>query len=117
MPSKLSGLFRTLTWSDFPPLGGIAPGPRQHSTAARTFSSLSFSVPSFQAVAGLSPAQFRLVDNFTASAKFERKNSFVMSWVFSRSQQFQDDMLNHEQGHYNITALVARDFFVDVMRF
>ena len=31
----------------------------------------------------------------------------------NRSQQFQDDMLSHEQGHYNITALVSRDFFVD----
>lgn len=24
-------------------------------------------------------------------------------------------MLNHEQGHYNITALVSRDYFIDVM--
>ena len=38
-----------------------------------------------------------------------------MSWLFGRSQQFQTDMLNHEQGHYNITALVSRDFFIDMM--
>jgi hypothetical protein len=46
---------------------------------------------------------------------FTRDQSFVMKWVFDDSQQFQNDLLNHEQGHYNISALLARDCFVDVM--
>jgi len=56
-----------------------------------------------------------LVDNLTVGVTFGRNRSYVMSWVFARPQQFQDDMLNHEQGHYNVTALVSRDFFIDVM--
>ena len=38
-----------------------------------------------------------------------------MSWLFSEPQQFQNDMLNHEQGHDDLTALLARDLFIDVM--
>ena len=68
-----------------------------------------------QPVSGARPAQFRLVDNVTVRVTFNRSESFVSSWVFGRSQQFQLDMLNHEQGHYDLTALVSRDFFIDIM--
>ena len=67
-----------------------------------------------QHIRGSSPARFQLQDSFSTTVDFGR-DSFVMSWVFSRPQQFQTDLLNHEQGHYNITALVCRDCFVDVM--
>lgn len=79
---------------------------------------MSFSVSglAMQPIAGTRPAQFRLVDSVAVRVTFERNKSFVMSWVFGRSAQFQNDMLNHEQGHYNIAALVSRDFFVDVMQ-
>src|SRR3989442_3063896 len=115
MASSLSGLIRVLTWTDFPRRQGNAPGPGQSATAAHTHSSYSSSAASVQPIAGSHPAQFRLVDNLTVSVTFGRNQSYVMSWVFGRPQQFQDDMLNHEQGHYNITALVSRDYFVDVM--
>jgi len=36
------------------------------------------------------------------------------SWSL-RTQDEIDDALNHEQGHFNLSALLARDFFVDVM--
>ena len=38
-----------------------------------------------------------------------------MSWLASEPAGFQADLLNHEQGHYWITALLARDLFVDMM--
>ena len=68
-----------------------------------------------QPISGVRPTQFGLVDSVTVRVTFDRNQSFVSSWVFGRSQQFQTDMLNHEQGHYNITALVSRDFFIDIM--
>ena len=115
MPSSFSGLFRTLAWTDFPTRQGSAPSPGQAATAALTHASFNFTGPSVQPVAGSRPPRFQVTDNLTMSATFNRNQSFVMSWVFSRPQQFQNDMLHHEQGHYNIAALVSRDFFVDVM--
>ena len=115
MPSSFSGLFRTLAWTDFPKRQGSAPSPGQVATAAFTDASFHFSGPSVQPVAGSRPPRFQVMDNLTMSVTFTRNQSFVMSWVFNRTQQFQDDMLHHEQGHYNIAALVSRDFFVDVM--
>ena len=115
MASSLSGLIRTLIWSDFPHRQGTAPTAGHSATAAFTSSSFQASGASFHSVAGSHPAHFQLVDNISLTVKFNGHQSFVMSWLFSRPQQFQTDMLNHEQQHYNITALVSRDFFVDVM--
>jgi hypothetical protein len=116
MPSSLSGLIRALAWTDFARRQGSAPRPGQPSTAANTHTSFSASGTSVQPVAGTRPSQFRLVDSIAVRVAFDRNQSFVMSWVFGRPSQFQADMLNHEQGHYNITALVSRDFFIDVMQ-
>src|SRR5262249_7374230 len=41
---------------------------------------------------------------------------FVADWVFKRPQKFQDDLLNHEQGHYEIGMLNAKDFFFELQR-
>jgi hypothetical protein len=115
MASTITGLLRPLAWNDFPVRQMNAPAPGQSATAAHTDTSFIFGGSMFQPIPGMRPARFRLVDSITISVTFTRNKSFVMSWVFSRPQQFQDDMLNHEQGHYNITALICRDFFVDVM--
>ncbi len=115
MASTLNGLFNTLAWTDFPRRPGSPPGPGKSATAAHTSSSFSSNGTSVQPVAGTRPAQFRIEDKIIVTAAFDRSKSFVMEWVFKLSQQFQTDMLNHEQGHYNVTALVCRDFFVDVM--
>jgi len=114
MASSLSGLFRTLTWNDFTRRQANPPATGQATTAAFTSSPFSNSAFSVQPIRGSSPAWFQLQDSFSIKVDFGR-DSFVMSWVFSRPQQFQTDLLNHEQGHYNITALVCRDCFVDVM--
>ena len=62
-----------------------------------------------------SSAYSRPVDNCTVTAAFGASQSFVMAWLLSESQAYQNGMLNHEQRHYHITALVFRDLFVDVM--
>jgi hypothetical protein len=116
MPSQLTGLFRTLTWSDFgQPRQGRHPGPGQNAVAAKTaFKPTPFNFQ-FVHVPGTRPAQFRLTDNLRIAVEFDRSHSFVMNWVFSMSQTDQNDLLHHEQGHYNIFALIHRDFFIDVM--
>lgn len=116
MASSMTGLFKTLSFSEFPtPRQGNPPGPGQHATAALTHSGFSSTGPSIQQVGGSRPATFRIQDNMTVTITFNRNQSFVMQWALNRPAPFPADLLNHEQGHYNITALLARDFFVDVM--
>jgi hypothetical protein len=115
MASTLNGLFLSLAWPNFPTRQGNAPGPGETAHAAFTSASANFSGPSFVPIAGSRPAQFNIGDDLNVRITFNHNNSFVMSWVLNGPQQDQDDMLNHEQGHYDITALVGRDFFVDVM--
>jgi hypothetical protein len=111
MPSKLTGLFRTLDWSDFhvvaaaaPPSGHSAKGAEVDARVAHgRIDPVPHSIP------------LRLMDSVTVSVISERQMSKVFSWVFNRSQETQDELLHHEQGHYNIAALVGRDFFVDIM--
>ena len=113
MPSQFVGLFKTLQWGDYgnPRAGKKTPG----SAAAKTHTTINVAVPQFAQAPGSSPARFALVDNFTVTAGFGASQSFVMAWLLNESQAYQAGMLNHEQHHYDITALVCRDFFIDVM--
>jgi hypothetical protein len=116
MPSKLSGLIRALAWSDYPTLQGTAPVPGTPSVAAMTDAPIALTGGRvFKPDPGSSPARFRIEDNVVASVAFAKATSFVMSWVLARPQAFQDDLLHHEQGHYDISALCVRDLFVDAM--
>jgi len=111
MASVLVGLFRSLSWSDFRVRQAKPPRPGQSAAAANTGYRYSEGGVSISG----SGSQFQLADNITVTASFDPGASYVLSWVFDRPQQFQDDMLNHEQGHYNINALVCRDYFTDLM--
>lgn len=42
--------------------------------------------------------------------------SWVEEWVFTLPQAKQDDLLNHEQGHFTVGALLARDFYYDLLK-
>ncbi len=116
MPSQLIGLLKQLAWSDFPTKQGQPPAPGKTMTAAFTSASVAPFSFAVDPVAGTKPQQFQLRDALTINIVFDASASFVMSWVANLSQAEQDRLLNHEQGHYKITALVARDFFVDVMQ-
>ena len=111
MPSKLNGLARQLTWRDFPHRHGAAPGPGQVSTGAQTYSGVGPISINFHQSGG----RFELVDHVTVNITFTPNHSWVMNWVMTEPAPFSTDLLNHEQGHYTITALIARDYFADVM--
>ncbi len=116
MPSRLVGLMRNLTWSDFTSISEADPGPGfaigAETHAGITHNSLTTKV---EAIPGSAPARYRLKDDVIITVTFGR-DSWVKSWVMGRPQAFQDRMLNHEQGHYNIVALLARDLFIDLMQ-
>src|SRR5262245_26497059 len=115
MASQFGGLSLPLTWGNYgTPRAGAR--PRGHPTAALTHSDYHCTRPTFSRVPGSHPAVFRLDDNITLKVTFRQPPSFVMGWVFTTmSPPDQRFFLNHEQGHYNITALICRDFFVDLM--
>ena len=58
----------------------------------------------------------RLRDSVTVRIEFKPRESWVFDWVFTQSQSYQDDLLNHENGHYKLTALLGRDYFMALMQ-
>lgn len=114
MPSKLENLKRILTWADFKSKQSTPPAPGKFAVAAFTDSAYSPFSWSLAVVPNSKPTAYQLADNITITIVL-RSSSWVASWVSTRPAQEKKDLLNHEQGHYNITALMARDLFVDLM--
>jgi len=85
------------------------------ATAAFTDADFSFTAgPSPRPVPD-APGKFTLNDNLVITINF-KSTSFVNDWVFRRDKAFQDTVLKHEQRHYDIAALIARDQFIDLMQ-
>jgi hypothetical protein len=58
----------------------------------------------------------QLTDAVTVTIQLVRHLSWAKKQrINSWPQQAQDDLLRHEQGHYDITALMGRDMFLDLM--
>src|SRR5512138_3263405 len=115
MSSQIVNLRRSLSWSDF---GNPRPGPdpagNTIATAAQTRATHAHTVNS-EVVPGTRPHTFRLSDNVTITVTLQRNQMFVNAWVFRQSSTFQDTILHHEQGHYDLVALFCRDMFIDIM--
>jgi hypothetical protein len=112
MGSKLVGLKKTLSWDNFqkktenPPAPGLlVPGAQTNVTV-----SLSHKIaPTTKSGAG-----HTLADSLTFTITFDPTN-WVKTWVLKKPANEQADLLKHEQGHYDIAALIARDYFIDIM--
>ena len=104
--SSLIGLRRTLTWDDFK--GSPPPGSK---FSAQTASDFVVSNPTFQNVAG---GKVQRVDQLIVTVVFDKNSSWKIP-MNNWSLQQQQDLLDHEQGHYDITALIARDLFIRLM--
>jgi hypothetical protein len=107
MASNLTNFLKTLTWDDF-----RGPVPPNTSFAAATVSDFTVTPPlgAFAPVDG----GFQLVDNLNVAINF----SSSRSWKIDMTQwpdSVQQDLLDHEQTHYNISAVIARDLFIKLM--
>jgi hypothetical protein len=117
MASKLVGLFKTLEWSDFgTPRKSADPAPGARATAANTDADFSFTAGPSPLPVLDAPGKFTLNDNLEITINFKKATSFVNDWVFRRPNAFQDTVLKHEQRHYDVAALIARDLFIDLMQ-
>jgi hypothetical protein len=112
MASTLTGLFKTLTWGDF---GTPKPKPEPAAGTTGTAAHTETKAPINYSWSSKGKS-FSLADSVTIQIQFVQSQSWVADWVFNRSKQFQDDLLKHEQGHYDITALLARDMFIEIMQ-
>jgi hypothetical protein len=116
LPANAS--FRRLTFNDFVTVQRQPPAPGTTQVAAQT-----------RVGHQLQPNNFHFERSFLKGGVFSMREDpnvlvvlqtgpamFVASWVFQRPQNFQDDLLNHEQGHYEIGMLNAKDFFFELQR-
>jgi Bacterial protein of unknown function (DUF922) len=116
MASQLLNLKKQLLWSDFGiPVNKPAPSPGKTATAALTRTNYVYSANA-EPVPGTNPPRYRLNDDVRITIQFQRPPSWVASWVFNTSLQEQNRILHHEQGHYDLVALLVRDMFIDIMQ-
>jgi hypothetical protein len=120
MASQLKNLIKTLAWSDFgTPQKKTAPTPGHPQIGAFTvagYKEEGNGSMEFVEIAGSQPTAYHMGDNVTVTATFDASQSWVADWVFLKDVPYQKNLLQHEQGHYDIAALIARDFFIDLMQ-
>jgi hypothetical protein len=115
MPSQLLGLTYRMTWADFPnPMP--PPLPNQVARDAEFAPKISFTPWLPELVRGSNPGLFLFPDNLTVRVFADRSTGRVSARVKTAPQAQKDKLLQHEQGHYNIAALIGRDFFLEAMR-
>ena len=109
-------LGRQLQWSDFTtrtlknPSTGGATAAETRAAANVTPKNFTFSRAKF-----LRPPNFTLDQDPGVVITFNNSTSWVASWVFTNNPKtFQDSLLQHEQGHYDIVALNGGDMFVTI---
>jgi hypothetical protein len=111
MPSQLVGLFKTLTWNDFPGL----PDPKQPALDA--FTSASFNLPVMTPVKVPGTTGFQFQDNVVITISMSSSKSWKrQANLTSKGAKYASDLLEHEQRHYDIVALIARDLFIEIMQ-
>lgn len=117
MGSQLIGLRRTLSWDNFQRRHSPAPGAGQFAIGAETHAGINQNniTAKVESIPGSNPTRYRVKDDITITVTFGA-DSWVEDWVMARDQAFRDNLLNHEQGHYNIVALLARDTFIELMQ-
>jgi hypothetical protein len=103
MPSQLIGLFKTLKWTDFV-------GQPKANSPHLAFTSTSFGLP-------LVMLSSLVNDNITVKITFNASKSWKkMDEINKKKKRTPEQILKHEQGHYDIVALLARDLFLDLMQ-
>jgi len=115
MPSTITGVFprRILSLNDFQ---GTAPDDPGVGIKAEAHPDIRPDGVSSEHFEENGETFYRLKDTFTIEVTFDRSASWVIPAVHNDSASEQARLLNHEQGHYDLTALIARDFFVEVMK-
>lgn len=112
-----NALTRVLVWDDFgKPRKMSAPGPGEVKMAAQTAVGWVQNPTKLfvDPVKGSKPTVYKLAKPPTATVQLNKSKMWVASFVFDDwSQAKRDALLAHEQIHYLIGALSARDYASD----
>jgi hypothetical protein len=106
MASRLLNRSYSVTWNDF-----RAQPPANATRAAHIETKLDLAYSYSSGQGGTQLADSVTVTVQLLGDKSWAKKTLIRSW----SRQAQADLLLHEQGHFNITALMGRDMFIDLM--
>ena len=109
--------FRRLAFSDFRTRTLPAPAPGASATAALTSVNINIrpNVFHFRRAAHLRPPNFMMAEDPNVTVTLNTAQMFVASWVLTSPATFQASLLNHEQGHYEISMLNAGDIFHELL--
>jgi hypothetical protein len=109
--------FRRLAWSDFNTRSLPAPAPGTTQRAAQTSVNMNLQPNAlhFRRAEHLKPPNFQMDEDPNVTVTLNTAQMWVASWVFSSPVAFQNDLLNHEQGHYEISMLNASDVFKELL--
>ena len=114
MPSSLTGVFPRimLTLNHFQ---GTAPADPGVGIKAEAHPEISPGGAAPESFTVGDETFYRLKDSFTVAVTFDTSASWVIASVHNDPASEQARLLNHEQGHYDLAALFARDYFIEMM--
>jgi hypothetical protein len=115
MPSQIVGLNRQLNWAAFRVKNSPPPGDGVFGNAALTQADFRVSGLNLVAVDPGKSKDLKLEDKIVVTVSLNPAVSWVASWVKQRLAPEQARLLKHEQGHYDLVALLARDYFEELM--
>ena len=109
--------FRRLAWTDFKTRTLPAPAPGAAATGAQTSVNMNIRPNTFhfRRAPHLKPPNFTLVEDPNVTVTLNTAQMWVASWVSASPVTFQNSLLNHEQGHYEISMLNAGDVFHELV--
>ena len=113
MSSKLTGLIYEVKWADF---AGPQPASNPDNMLAETKTDASKPFFSFTSEGKGAAKTWQLSDSIVINITIVSAKSWKVPSVDSMSEAEKKKLLNHEQGHYNLVALLARDMFIELMQ-
>ncbi|MGA2184645.1 MAG: hypothetical protein ABSH47_16605 [Bryobacteraceae bacterium] len=114
--SQLNNATHKIAWPEFKTRKhDAAPAPGTLVPGAFTLPMISTSGFGVESVAGAKPPKYKVKDTIVVSVALDAA-SWVQDFVFTLPQPKQDELLNHEQGHFSLGALLARDFYYDLLK-
>ncbi len=109
MPSKLIGLTRKLEWREF--IG--TPTPKELAELRQVAATAPDKTVGFAGIrSSFTVTGSTITDDIVVTVNFDGGWK-QLGGLSARGEQF---LLDHEQGHYDFTALMARDCFIDLMQ-
>jgi hypothetical protein len=114
--SQLTNVAHQIAWAEFTTKKtDPAPAPGTLVPGAYTVPMITTQGFGIEGIPGSKPPKAKVKDTIVVSVSLGT-DSWVQKFVFDLPQATQDDLLNHEQGHFSAGALLARDFYYDLLK-